>query len=135
MTEATTTLTRAGITGASELVLARITEDFIHAHQAHWECLGRESSKVPRCMALAKLGPIDADYCEEAVALCKVNGTFERMDQADERHFKWGRLAGLLRLVVLVFIVSLTAWFGLTYIIRRISRSSGIDSAPDRSRH
>jgi hypothetical protein len=90
------------------------------AHQAHWDCLARETAQVPRCMSLTKLGPRDdADFCEEAVARCKASRTYDDVDRADARYDMWFRLTVWLRLTLFAGAIGSLAWIGIVKPIRR----------------
>jgi hypothetical protein len=105
-------------------MLAQAENEAIQSHQARWDCLAQESSKVPRCRQLARLGPDDADYCDEAVTVCKTKGVYGKTAQADERLSMWHNLAGLVRLAVFASVVCSLVWFGLVRPIRRMTGST-----------
>ena len=116
----------AGLCAASlacEVMRVHADAALFHAHQARWDCLARESAKVPRCRELAKRKPEDADYCEEAVSSCTASGTYADVDNSVERYFMWLRLAGLLRAALLVATFGSLAWIGIVRPIRRRLRS------------
>jgi len=100
----------------------------IQYHQKHWDCLATEGSKVPACVALTKAGPPeDADFCRDAVAICKANGVYESVVFADVRLFMWERFTRLLRLVVCTSAVCSLLWFALIRPICRTMVPRGID--------
>ncbi len=105
---------------ASEFLRIRAGDAALKAHQSRWDCLVRESNKVPSCLAAAALGPTDADYCDKAAVACKALGLDTEVSQADERMLVWDRLARVLRLVVLVVVVASLLWF---WLVRPIQRS------------
>ena len=113
----------AGLCTASlvcEAMRVHTSETALQAHQARWDCLARETAKVPRCMNLIKLGPRDdADFCEEAVARCKASRTYEAVDSADARYDVWFRLAVWLRLTLFAGVVGWLAWVGIVQPVRR----------------
>ena len=95
------------------------------AHQARWDCLSRETAKVSRCVESIKQGPRDdADFCEEAVARCKANGTYGDADQADARYDVWLRLSRWLRVVLIAGAIAWLAWSGIVQPIRRKRRTT-----------
>jgi hypothetical protein len=96
----------------------------LQSHQVRWDCLAKESGKVPRCRELAKLKPDDADYCEEAVSSCKAQGVYENLHEADERLSVWGELSHVLRLALLAATFGSLTWVGIVQPIRRMLRSA-----------
>lgn len=106
-----------------EFVLAHAESAALQSHQERWDCLARESSKAPSCIALAKLAPSeDADYCSQAVMACTANGLYAEASRAEERLVMWDGAARLFRLLVLCAAACSLLWFALVRPIRSVSR-------------
>jgi len=122
----TSAIVGASLCGAvllCELMLNRAEGIAIQSHQNRWDCWARETSKVPACTAMRRLGPMDdADFCEAAVAVCKASGLNDKVNQAEERLLMWDRLARSLRIVVLASVACLLLWFLLAGVVRRTSQ-------------
>ncbi len=107
-----------------EFLRARVEAAVVQSHEERWDCLARESNKVPSCIAQAKLAPSeDADYCGQAVTACKTNGRYAEASRAEERFFMWDWLARLFRFVVLAVVACSLLWFAVVRPLRRLSRS------------
>ncbi len=94
----------------------------IQSHQARWDCWAQESSKVARCRDLWKPGLEDANYCDEAISACKVNGSDGRVDKASARADLWRVITAWFRLALLVATVGFIAWWAIVRPARRMLR-------------
>ncbi len=107
----------------TEALMSQSEGALLQSHQARFDCLALESARVPRCKEEAKLHPIDADYCEEAVLACKAKGTYERASDSEHEYFTWGLIARSVRIVLAVFTISFLLWFALLRPLKRKRRS------------
>ena len=107
-----------------EAMLAHAERATLAAHQARWNCLAEETAKVPRCVALTKLGPReDADFCGEAVVRCRARGFEDDMADAYGRRNLWFGMAIKLRIALFAAAVGSLAWVGIVRPIRWRLRS------------
>jgi len=105
---------------ACEVMRLQADATLLRSLQARWDCLAHETAQVPRCVALARLGPHDdADFCDEAVLRCRALGTYAQADEAVARYFMWLRVAIAMRISLFAGLVGSLAWMAIVKPIRR----------------
>jgi hypothetical protein len=103
-----------------EFATKKAEEATLSSHQDEFSCLVNENHRTPSCRT--DVAPADADYCQEAVLICRRRGLYDATQSADENLDRWWALRGAMRLLAFVVVSGLAIRFIGTWLVSRINK-------------
>jgi hypothetical protein len=100
-------------------IISELAErEALESNQLLTNCLQRASQQLPSCIPKDGLWPEDADYCPDAVEVCKQNGKYAAASLAESKWLQWLLVNQVARIIVAVITVLLAVWWVIVKCIK-----------------